>query len=318
MARPLRIEYPGAYYHVTSRGNERKAIFRDDQDRQKFLELLGRAVGEFQLRLHCYVLMDNHYHLLVETPKAGLNRALRYLNGVYTQTFNRRHQRVGHLFQGRYQAILVDKESYLLQLSRYVHLNPWRMKDSRDPFTYRWSSQAAYVGSAACPRWLTVTEVLSYFGKKGKRGYRDFIVDGTRNGITTPWENVTGQVVIGSPEFVQDVVRNHLPDSENKRGEESQVRQLTGMKPDTVMREAQGYFGVTRDEIRDRGQRYTDARYVTSYLLRRHCLMTLQEIGAVVGLHYSAAGNAIRQMRDQPTESQAKSLRELERKFKNQ
>jgi putative transposase len=100
MARPLRIEYSGAYYHVTARGNERKAIFRDDQDRRKFLELLGRGVEEFQLRLHCYVLMDNHYHLLVETPRGGLNRALRYLNGVYTQTFNRRHKRVGHLFQG--------------------------------------------------------------------------------------------------------------------------------------------------------------------------------------------------------------------------
>jgi REP element-mobilizing transposase RayT len=108
MARPLRIEYPGAYYHVTSRGNERKTIFRDDRDRERFLELVGRAVEEFHLRLHGYVLMSNHYHLLVETPKGGLSRALRYLNGVYTQAFNRRHGRVGHLFQGRYKAILVD------------------------------------------------------------------------------------------------------------------------------------------------------------------------------------------------------------------
>jgi REP element-mobilizing transposase RayT len=99
MARPLRIEYGGAHYHVTSRGNERKAIFRDDIDREKFVELIGRAVEQFDIRVHAYVLMDNHYHLLIETPKAGLNRALRYLNGVYTQAFNRRHKRVGHLFQ---------------------------------------------------------------------------------------------------------------------------------------------------------------------------------------------------------------------------
>jgi hypothetical protein len=261
--------------------------------------------------------MDNHYHLLVETPRSGLNRALRYLNGVYTQTFNRRHKRVGHLFQGRYKAILVEKASYLLQLSRYVHLNPWRMKASRDPFTYRWSSQAAYVGSATCPPWLTVSEVLSYFGHKGKRGYRQFIVEGTKNGITTPWENVRGQVVIGSEEFVQEVVQNHVRVTENKRGEESQLRQLTEMNLNKVMRGAEGYFGITRGEIRNRGQRYTDVRYVTSYLLRRYCLMTLQEIGAVVGLHYSAVGNAIRQVREWPTESQAKSLRELERKIKN-
>ena len=108
MARPLRIEYPGAYYHITSRGNERKAIFRDDQDRVKFLELLGRSVEEFYLWLHGYVLMSNHYHLLLETPKGNLNRALRYINGVYTQSFNRRHRQVGHLFQGKYKAILVS------------------------------------------------------------------------------------------------------------------------------------------------------------------------------------------------------------------
>ena len=231
--------------------------------------------------------MDNHYHLLVETPRGGLNRALRYLNGVYTQTFNRRHKRIGHLFQGRYKAILVDRDSYLLQLSRYVHLNPWRMKDSRDPFTYRWSSQGAYVGSATCPRWLTVTELLSYFGKKGKRGYRDFIVEGMKNGVTTPWQNVRGQVVLGAEEFVEDVVQKHLRGSENKHGEESRIRQLTGIKPHTVMRVAERYFGITSDEIRSREQRHTEARYLTSYLLRRHCLMTLQEIGVVVGLHYA-------------------------------
>jgi chromosomal replication initiation ATPase DnaA len=159
--------------------------------------------------------------------------------------------------------------------------------------------------------------VLSYFGNKGKRGYREFIVEGMKNGITTPWENVRGQVVIGAQEFVEDVVQNHLRGSENKRGEESQIRQLTGMKSGRIMREAEGYFGITRGEIRSREQRYTDARYVTSYLLRRHCLMTLQAIGTVVGLHYSAVGNAIRQVRDRPTESQAKYLRELERKIKN-
>ena len=130
MARPLRIEYSGAYYHVSTRGNERKAIFRDEWDRERLLELLARAVKDFHLRLHGYVLMSNHYHLLVETPRGGLSRALRYLNGVYTQAFNRRHRRVGHLFQGRYKAILVDKDAYSLELSRYIHLNPWRVKRS--------------------------------------------------------------------------------------------------------------------------------------------------------------------------------------------
>ena len=237
MARPLRIEYPGAYYHVTSRGNERKAIFRDDQDREKFLDLLERAVEEFHLWLHCYVLMSNHYHLLLETPKGGLNRALRYLNGVYTQTFNRRHNRVGHLFQGRYKAILVDKESYLLELSRYVHLNPWRLKKSQDPFAYRWSSLAAYVSRVAAPKWLTTTEVLSYFGSKGKRGYKEFVADRMQTGVKTPWDEVKGQALIGSDEFVEEVAENHLRGGSEKRGEESGLRELVGIRPEVVLSE---------------------------------------------------------------------------------
>ena len=158
MARPLRIEYPGAYYHVTSRGNERKAIFRDGSDRRKFLELLSSSIKQFILRLHAYVLMDNHYHLLVETPVGELSRAIRYLNGVYTQYINRRHRRVGHLFQGRYKAILVDKDSHLIELSRYIHLNPWRVRrGARDPLKYQWSSLKAYTGREKAPPWL-VTE----------------------------------------------------------------------------------------------------------------------------------------------------------------
>ena len=319
MARPLRIEYPGAYYHITSRGNERKAIFRDDQDRVKFLELLGRAVEEFYIRLHGYVLMSNHYHILLETPKGNLNRALRYINGVYTQSFNRRHRRVGHLFQGRYKAILVDKDSYLLELSRYVHLNPWRVKKSQDPFAYRWSSLAAYLGRVTVPTWLTTIEVLSYFGSKGKRGgYKEFVSHGMKSGFKTPWQEVRGQVVIGSADFVEQVAAKYLRGGTEIHGEGSRLREVVGVRPDTVLREVANYFGIKGEEIRKREQRYTEARYVTSYLLRRHCLMNLREIGDKVGLHYSAVGNAIRQIRERPTDSQAKSLRDIEAEFKNQ
>src|SRR5438093_2105858 len=300
MARPLRIEYPGAYYHVTSRGNERKAIFRDDRDRERLLELLARAVKHFHLRLHGYVLMSNHYHLLVETPRGGLSRALRYLNGVYTQAFNRRHRRVGHLFQGRYKAILVDKDAYLLELSRYIHLNPWRVKRSYDPFKYRWSSLKAYVGAAVVPGWLTVKEVLSEFGSRGKRGYRKFIVEGMKDGIQTPWEEVRGQVVIGSEEFVGKVAERHLGRRRERRGEQSRIKEIVGVKPEAVIEEIERYYGIKGEELRGRGRHYTEPRYVASYLLRRHCLMGLREIGEQVGLHYSAVGNAILQLTDRP------------------
>jgi len=195
MARPLRIEYEGAHYHVTSRGNERKPVFRDDTDREKFLELIGRAVEQFGIRVHAYVLMDNHYHLLIETPSGGLNQA-----------FNRRHKRVGHLFQGRYKAILVEKDSYLLELSRYIHLNPWCVNRDTDPIKYRWSTLGPYVGTRAAPSWLTVREVMSQLGNKDKRGYRQFVVEGIKEGIRTPWDQMRGQAVMGTEKFVEGVM----------------------------------------------------------------------------------------------------------------
>lgn len=130
MARPLRIEFPGALYHVTAQGNAQQNIFLDDEDRQQFLAVIARVVSQFHLLLHAYCLMDNHFHLVVETPKANLSKAMRQLNGVYTQAFNRRYQRVGHVLQGRFKAILVDQDNYQLELCRYVVLNPVRAKQT--------------------------------------------------------------------------------------------------------------------------------------------------------------------------------------------
>ena len=317
MARPLRIEYEGAHYHVTSRGNERKAIFRGDVDREKFIELIRRAVEQFDLRLHAYVLMDNHYHLLIETRRAGLNRALRYLNGVYTQTFNRRHNRVGHLFQGRYKAILVEKESYLLELSRYIHLNPWRVKGSIDPIRYPWSSLGSYVGARTVPSWLTVKDVLSPFGSKGKRGYRGFVTEGIKGGMRTPWVDVRGQAVIGSEEFIEEIMSRDAV----AKGKKTQVvrrRELTGIRPEAIMAAVGKYYGIEPEEMKGREQRYTEPRYVASYLMRCYGMMGLREIGERVGLHLSAVGNAVQRVTERPTRTMEKSLKELESKFKNQ
>jgi REP element-mobilizing transposase RayT len=139
MARPLRIEYPGAVYHITSRGNAYQDVFLDDADRERFLEVLKQTVDRFNWLCHAYCLMMNHYHLLIETVDPTLSRGMRQLNGVYTQAFNRRHERVGHLFQGRYKAILVEKETYLLELSRYIVLNPVRAKMVKKPEEWEWS-----------------------------------------------------------------------------------------------------------------------------------------------------------------------------------
>jgi REP element-mobilizing transposase RayT len=156
MARPLRLEYEGAVYHVTSRGNAREAIFRVDPDRELFLEVLGATVERFGWVCYAYCLMTNHYHLLLETPEPNLSRGMRHLNGVYTQGFNRRHMRVGHVLQGRFKSIVVEKESHLLELARYVVLNPVRAKMVRSARDWPWSSYRATAGLGVAPPFLDV------------------------------------------------------------------------------------------------------------------------------------------------------------------
>ena len=168
MARPLRIEYEEAVYHVTSRGNARDRIFSDDSDKEKFLEKLNSVIKRYNWLCHAYCLMDNHYHLLIETLDANLSMGMRQLNGVYTQAYNRRHKRPGHLFQGRYKAILIQKENYLLELCRYVVLNPVRAKIVKNPEDWKWSSYLATAGSIKKQEYLTIDWVLGQFGSKKK------------------------------------------------------------------------------------------------------------------------------------------------------
>jgi putative transposase len=165
MARPLRVLYPGAVYHVTARGNERQDIFRDDSDRHRFLSHLGLAVGRYGWLCHAFCIMGNHYHLLVETPRANLPTGMRHLNGCYSASFNRRWNRVGHLLQGRYRAELVEKQAYLLALIRYVALNPMRTSPPLcdAPEEYRWSSYPALLGLVPRQPWLTLDWILAQF-----------------------------------------------------------------------------------------------------------------------------------------------------------
>jgi putative transposase len=160
MARPLRIEFPGAVYHVTSRGNERRNIVRDDRDREMFVILLARVVARFGLRLFAWTLMSNHYHLFLRTPEPNLSRAMHMLNQLYAEYFNWRHRRVGHLFQGRFKAFLVDSEEYFREVARYVVLNPVRAGMRKTPGGYKWSSYRATAGLEEAPEWLAVDELL--------------------------------------------------------------------------------------------------------------------------------------------------------------
>ena len=203
MARPIRIEYDGAVYHVTARGNARRRIYKDDVDRVSFLDTLVEVNRKYNWLCHAYCLMDNHYHLVIETPDGNLSKGMRQVNGVYTQSFNRRHRRVGHIFQGRYKAVLIEKESHLLEVCRYVALNPVRAKTVQEPGEWRWSSYNGTAGRVKPHPCLTVDWILGQFGagrKQAEKGYRDYVRAGI--GGEKIWKKVKGQSVLGEEDYV--------------------------------------------------------------------------------------------------------------------
>jgi len=203
MARPMRIEYPGALYHVMSRGNARSAIFLNDEDRKLFLEILRNVIERYGWKCYTYCLMNNHYHLLIETPGANLSIGMRQLNGVYTQACNRAHRLTGHIFQGRFKAHVVDKQNYLLMLSAYIALNPVRVKLARKAEDWIWSSYRAIIGVDQVPGWLEAHYIREQFGstmKKAKKNYERFVAEQLNR--STPWNEVTGQVLLGDDDFI--------------------------------------------------------------------------------------------------------------------
>ncbi len=203
MARPLRIEFAGALYHITSRGDRREAIYDDDEDREAFLNVLAEVVDRYNWLCHSFCLMTNHYHLVVETVDGNLSRGMRQLNGVYTQATNRRHKRVGHLFQGRFKGILVDKDAYLLELSRYVVLNPVRARMVDSPEQWPWSSYREMIGVSPIPKWLATDGLLSQFATnraEAQECYRRFVLDGVGQSI---WSGLHQQIYLGDEAFVE-------------------------------------------------------------------------------------------------------------------
>lgn len=273
MARPLRIEFEGALYHVMARGNARAAIFLDDDDRWAFIDNLGRVAGRFQWRVWGWCLMDNHYHLLVETVRATLSRGMREVNGVYTQAFNRRHGRVGHVFQGRYKAIVVERDSYLLELSRYVVLNPVRAGLVESAVDWRWSSYRSMMGKGVAPAWLAVDETLALFHPKrgpARRAYARFVADGVAG--ADPMEDVRRQGFLGGDAFVEQMVElaERQPVSPEVPRKARPVPTLRQIEHD-----AEG-----RDQAIRRA--YETGGY------------TLAEIGVHFGLHYSMISRIVR------------------------
>jgi len=270
MARPLRIQFEGAVYHLTSRGNARQDIFLDDEDRAVFLEVLGNVVARFGWICHAYCLMSNHYHLLIETPEANLSRGMQLLNGIYTQAFNRYHSRSGHVLQGRYKAILVERESHLLELARYVVLNPVRAKMVRSVRDWPWSSYRATSGQSDVPEFLCVDWILSQFDSRRDRAiraYRRFVREG--RGVDV-WEELRAGSLLGSESFV----------------ERMRPRLLETPLDQNVLRRERDAARPSLDEIfQDMAAKSDrDARIHEAVRLHHY---TLQEVGDYLGLHFS-------------------------------
>ena len=263
MARPLRIEYEGALYHLTGRGNRREAIFADEKDCVRFLSLLEESLGRYRVRLHAFVLMGNHYHLLAETEQANLGRWMHWVVTSYTVWFNRRHGRVGHLFQGRYKSIVLEGKDYLLALSRYIHLNPVRgvrlgrgtVKERRARLRgWRWSSYRGYAGLAKAEGMVEEELVLGEMGgRKGERraAYRRFVEKGLLEEMLSPLEEAKWQAVLGSERFHRRV-RDRLEGWKEKKREVKVVRQWgAGRGAGEIVGEVGRAYGMSGEAVRE-------------------------------------------------------------------
>jgi putative transposase len=291
MARPLRIEYPGACYHLINRGNAGDKIFKTIRDREMFLEYLAKAVERFDIVIHTYCLMSNHYHIIVETPQANLSAAIQWLNVSYATYYNKKRQRSGHLFQGRFKALLVDADEYLSQLSRYIHLNPVRARMVDAPADYRWSSYPAFIGKTKEPQWLD-TGLLAGFGKKrrqAERNYQSFVEEIDPKDIENPNSQVVEGFIMGGPEFVTWVQKRFL----SAKKEDKEIPQLSKLKPrislDSIVKVVCNEMGCTPDDIKVPGRKKNLPREVAIYLARWLSGISCTAIGQYFGSISGAA-----------------------------
>ena len=297
MARPLRVDIAGGFYHVTSRGLERREIVRDDADRRKWLELLGEVAARRCWRVFAWALMTNHFHLFLETPNADLSAGMHDLNSGYVSTFNRRHGRCGPLLQGRFKAILVERSAHDWELSRYVHLNPMRAGLEARPGEYAWSSCGCYLGRRKPPEWLAWEDILREHGRTlgaARRAYARYLAEGAERSLLSPLTRVVASTFLGSEGFVARMrarLEGLLPDREvpaaRKLRAELDVPAIEG----AVCR----IFGVRPEVIQARGIHGNDARAVAFYLCRKLAPASMVAVGRRLGgVTGQAAGKAAR------------------------
>ncbi len=303
MARPLRIQYPGALYHLINRGNERRAIFSDDEDRFAFLKLLDQSVDTYGVTLHCFVLMGNHWHLLVKTPLGNLAEFMRHFNISYTSYFNRRHHRTGHLYQGRYKSVLVDADSYLSMVSRYIHLNPVRTEAMRAKpvakrlaylLTYRWSSLPGYLEPANCFDGIDYRLVLDEFGGDNPAGRKRYFsqIREDLGGELTLDELVVGQSILGSERFIDWVREAHLDrTTDRERPDIGKIHSYRSVE--TVISVISQQLGK-KDILQETGT----TRQLAMTVLYSCAGLNNREIGEIFGVDYSTVSQGRKRFRE--------------------
>ncbi|MCB4791189.1 MAG: transposase [Elusimicrobia bacterium] len=328
MARPLRIEYPDAWYHVTCRGNEKNDIFRGDKDKYKFLDILKESSKIYKVEVHCYVLMNNHFHFLLNTKEANLNRFMQRFNTAYTTYFNYKNKRIGHLYQGRYKAILIESDKYLLTLSRYIHLNPIKLErykklpaedKIRILFRYKWSSLKGYINLDERDVFVNYSSVLGYTGgdnQKSHKKYYEYILSGIEFNNENIKEQIKGQMLLGSEEFTKRIEEEFI---EGKNINKKDFPHINAFCEPILIRDlanvVAGYYGVDVKELLKARSCYQEPRQILielSYQLNLN-KKSLTEIGKELG---GITGSAVAHVHKKTVKRMQKEM-DFNKKIKN-
>ena len=324
MTRPLRIQFPGAVYHVMNRGNEKNDIFSDDEDQSRFLKILSQSAKTYNVKVYCFVLMKNHFHLLVETPLGNLSEFMRHFNISYTSHYNRRHDRVGHLYQGRYKSILVQKDSYLTMVSKYIHLNPAKTvaMESLNPdqrlqylWAYKWSSLPGYFDPALRFDFVNYDLILVEYGGCNQTGinlYKQQLAEDLSADFNID-EKVIGRSILGDKEFVAFIKDTHLKDK--KEREKPGIGEINKyLSQDVVLALLADEFEIEPEKIFKASGRI---RQIIMTILYKYAGLNNREIGENFGVDYSTVSQNRKRLRDkvEKDERVAKLLDKIESKL---
>jgi len=337
MGRPLRIEAAGMWYHIMNRGNLRKEIFKSDKDYYKFLDNLVDNCEKFNVEIHSYVLMPNHFHFFLKTNEANLSRFMHRQLTAYTNWFNQKYERVGHLFQGRYKSIVVDNNTYGTEITRYIHLNPVRTKKNSKLSlrekrkllkSYQWSSYPAMIGRKPAYPFLHVHETLECFGNNYKdqiKSYIDFVDEGIKSFLVSPLKKIVGQSVLGSPAFVREIqsmLKTENSIDKNNVKQEDTVRKFISIPIEKIFEVVCEEYNVDVQLIlkNGRGNRNVEPRQVTFYLATKFCIgiMTFNKLAELMGCKSgTAVSKAVKRIEKLKKSSKAllKTLKKLELKL---